>query len=139
MMLWIEGLVALIITSVFFGASFFIFKPEHVAHHPWRVRIGAALQGLVIGLVIGFVIVPLRFAMMQFESGPPTEELGWLSLSILPVVVLLILIRRGALLRAPILSPYLRAYRRAMLLRTRDETQKQLTKLDEIEGRGAPA
>jgi hypothetical protein len=41
------------------------------------------------------------------------------------------------LLRAPILSTYLRAYRRASLLRVQDETAKQLAKLDEIEGRKA--
>jgi hypothetical protein len=55
----------------------------------------------------------------------------------LPAFILLILIRRGALLRAPIVSTYLRAYRRATLLRTQDETAKQLAKLDEIEGRKA--
>ena len=101
MMLWIEGLVALIITLAFFVTSFFIFKPEHVAHAPARVRAGAALQGLLIGLLIGFVIVPLRFAMIELEGGPPPREQAWASLSVLPAVLLLILIRRGALLRSP--------------------------------------
>ncbi|MGE0829288.1 MAG: hypothetical protein AB7O04_08055 [Hyphomonadaceae bacterium] len=135
MMLWIEALVALIIMLAFLVSSFFIFKPEHVAHHPGRVRAGAAIQGLAVGLLIGFVIVPLRMAMMQPAYDAPPAGLS--SLSFLPALILLIVIRRGALLKAPFISRYVRAYRRAMLLRTRDEAVKQLGKLDAIEGRAS--
>lgn len=131
-MLWIEGLVALAITLAFVLHAFLAFKPEHVEHHPARVRIGAAIQGLVVGLMIGFVIVPLRAQLMGagMTPGPATA-----SLAFLPAIVLLLLIRRGALLKAPVLSTYLRAYRRAGLLKARDDANKALTKLDEIEGR----
>jgi hypothetical protein len=61
------------------------------------------------------------------------------SLSFLPAFLLLIVIRRGALLKMPVLSTYLRAYRRATLLKARDDTTKALAKLDEIEGRRSPA
>jgi hypothetical protein len=134
-MLWIEGIVALVIMLAFVIHSFFAFKPEHVEHHPARVRIGAAIQGLTIGLLIGFVVVPLRMQVMDARGIDTAVSPGMSSLSFLPALLLLIVIRRGALLKAPILSTYLRAYRRATLLKTRDDTNKSLTKLDEIEGR----
>lgn len=135
-LLWIEGAVALVIMLAFVLHAFLAFKPGHVEHHPARVRIGAAIQGLVIGLMIGFVIVPLRAQLMNagMTPGPATA-----SLSFLPALLLLILIRRGALLKAPVLSTYLRAYRRAGLLKARDDADKALIKLDEIEGRRAHA
>jgi hypothetical protein len=137
LMLWIEGIVALVIMLAFLIHSFFAFKPEHVEHHPGRVRVGAAIQGLAIGLLIGFVIVPLRMRVMEatgVADAPNTSALAFL-----PAVIMLILIRRGALLRTPLLSTYLRAYRRASLLKQRDDANKALAKLDEIEGRKAAA
>jgi hypothetical protein len=138
-MLWIEGLVALAFTLAFLIHSFFAFKAEHVEHHPTRVRIGAAIQGLTIGLLIGFVIVPLRMGYMDFRGLDPGLSPAMSSLSFLPAFLLLIVIRRGALLKMPVLSTYLRAYRRATLLKARDDTTKALAKLDEIEGRRSPA
>jgi uncharacterized protein YacL len=135
LMFWIEAIAAAVVTLCFVTHAVFAFKPAHVEHHPGRVRIGAGIQGLMIGLLIGFVIVPLRMQLM--ESSTPAS--AWSSLSFLPALVLLILIRRGALLRAPVLSPFLRAYRRATLLKARDDANKALAKLDAIEGRGAPA
>lgn len=131
-MLWIEGFIALAIMLGFVLHAFIAFKLEHVEHHPARVRVGAAIQGLVMGLMIGFVIVPLRAQLMGAGMTPGP---AMASLAFLPAVVLLILIRRGALLKAPVLSTYLRAYRRAGLLKARDDANKALTKLDEIEGR----
>lgn len=139
LMLWIEGLVALGFVVAFVIHAFFAFKPEHVEHHPARVRIGAAIQGLTIGLLIGFVIVPLRTQVMD-SSGfdtPVSPQLS--SLSFLPALLMLILIRRGVLLKAPVLSTYLRAYRRATLLKARDDADKALAKLDAIEERRAAA
>jgi hypothetical protein len=138
LMLWIEGIVALVIMLAFLVHSFFAFKPEHVEHHPTRVRIGAAIQGLTIGLLIGFVVVPLRMGYMEAFRGIDMPA-GWSSLSFLPALLLLIIIRRGALLKAPVLKTYLRAYRRASLLKARDDANKALAKLDEIEGRRASA
>lgn len=139
LMLWIEGLVALGFMAAFVLHAFFAFKPEHVEHHPARVRIGAAIQGLVIGLLIGFVIVPLRMQVMDARGFEPGVSPELSSLSFLPALILLIVIRRGALLKAPLLSTYLRAYRRATLLKARDDANKALAKLDEIEGRRAVA
>jgi hypothetical protein len=137
MMLWIEGLVAVVIALAFVIHALVAFKPEHVEHHPLRVRIGAAIQGLTMGLLIGFVIVPLRMGYMEFRG--VDMPAGVSSVSFLPALILLIVIRRGALLKAPYISRYLRAYRRAGLLKARDDVDKALGKLDEIEGRRAPA
>jgi hypothetical protein len=138
-MLWIEGAVAAAIALAFFVASFFMFKPEHVEHHPLRVRIGALIQGATIGLIIGFVIVPLRMSLMSSAGFDGAASPGMSSLSFVPAIGLLIAVRRGVLLRAPLISRFMRAYRRAMLLRTRDHAIKQLGKLDVIEGRKAAA
>lgn len=137
LMLWIEGVVALVIALAFLLHAFFAFKPEHVEHHPARVRIGAAIQGLAIGLMIGFVVVPLRMQYMDVID--PRSAPGLSTLSFVPAVLMLIAVRRGALLKAPVLKTYLRAYRRATLLKARDDADKALAKLDVIEGRGAVA
>jgi hypothetical protein len=139
LMLWIEGLVALGFMLAFLIHSFFAFKPVHVEHHPGRVRIGAAIQGLTLGLLIGFVVVPLRMGVMDMRGLDTAISPGMSSLSFLPALLLLIVIRRGALLKAPVLSTYLRAYRRATLLKARDDADKALAKLDAIEGRRASA
>lgn len=138
LMLWIEGLVALVIGVAFVLHALWAFKPEHVEHHPTRVLIGAAIQGITIGLLIGFVIVPLRMQVMDFRGVETALSPGMSSLSFLPAFLLLIIIRRGALLKAPVLKTYLRAYRRASLLKSRDDTTKALAKLDVIEGRSQP-
>ena len=139
LMLWIEGVVALVIMLAFVIHSFFAFKPAHVEHHPVRVRIGAAIQGLAIGLLIGFVIVPLRMQVMDARGYDTGLSSSMSSLSFLPALFMLIVIRRGALLKAPLLSKYLRSYRRATLLKARDDADKALAKLDEVEGRRAAA
>lgn len=133
LMLWIEGGLALVIMLAFVAHASLAFKPEHVEHHPARVRIGAAIQGLTVGLLIGFVMVPLRMQYMDVLD--PRSTPGLSTLSFVPAILLLIAVRRGVLLKAPLLSRYLRAYRRASLLKARDDADKALMKLDEIEGR----
>ncbi len=139
LMLWIEGAVALVIMLAFVIHALFAFKAEHVEHHPTRVRIGAAIQGLAIGLLIGFVVVPLRMQLMDLRGLEPGVSPELSSLSFVPALVMLVVIRRGALLKAPVLSIYLRAYRRASLLKARDDANKALAKLDAIEERRASA
>lgn len=138
-MLWIEGLVALGFGLAFLLHAFFAFRPEHVEHHPARVRIGALIQGLTVGLAFGFVMLPLRTGYMQFRGidlpGVPYIS----SLALLPAFLLTWVIRRGALLKAPYVKQYLRAYRRASLLKMKDDAQTALKKLDQIEGRRVSA
>lgn len=138
-MLWIEGVVALVFMIAFVVHALFAFKSEHVEHHPERVRIGAAIQGLTIGLLVGFVIVPLRMGYMDVRGLNPGISPALSSLSFLPAFLLLVVIRRGALLKMPVLSTYLRAYRRATLLKARDDANGALAKLDAIEGRKSAA
>ena len=133
--LWIEGIVAVVFALGFLAHAFLAFKPEHVEHHPVRVRLGALIQGGTLGLLIGFVILPLRMGLMEIRG--VDMPAGASSLSFLPAFLLLVIIRRGALLKAPVVKTYLRAYRRASLLKMRDDVAKQLRKLDEIEGRKA--
>ncbi len=138
-MLWIEGLVAFGFAFAFLLHAFLAFRPEHVEHHPDRVRVGAFIQGLTIGLFVGFVVLPLRTGYMEIRGldvpGGPILH----SLSFLPALWLLVIIRRGGLLKTPGLRTYLRAYRRASLLKARDDANKALAKLDVIEGRRASA
>lgn len=138
-MLWIEGAVALAIMCAYVLYAFLAFKREHVEHHPTRVRIGAAIQGLTIGLLIGFVLVPLRMQLMEARGMDMPGGAGMQSLAWLPAFLLMIAVRRGVLLKAPVLSTYLRAFRRASLLKARDDANKALEKLDAIEGRSAAA
>lgn len=137
MMLWIEGLVALGFMAAFLIHAFWAFRPEHVEHHPTRVRIGAAIQGLTIGIFVGFVVVPLRMQLMDMRGIETALSPALSSLSYLPAFLMLIVIRRGALLKAPVLKTYLRAYRRASLLKSRDDANNALAKLDAIEERRA--
>ena len=140
-MSWIELSVAGIITAMFVLSALFLFKDEHVEHHPTRVYIGAALQGLIIGVLVGFVILPLRFAFFVPDPSlapyapPPPPRGGMASLSILPAVVLLMVVRRGLLARAPLIGPYLRAYRRAALKWQIDSAGRALSRLEALDAR----
>jgi hypothetical protein len=136
-MLWIEGGVALIFALIFMAYATFTLKPQHVAHHPMRVRIGAAIQGLTIGLVLGFIMVPIRLQVMQMRGDATHPPSGFATLSYLAGFALYMAIRRGALLKAPLISTYLRAYRRATLLKQVEDAQKNLSKLDLIEAKFA--
>jgi hypothetical protein len=136
-MLWVEGGVALAIALAFVIYATVALKPHHVAHHPVRVRMGAAIQGLTIGLVIGFVMVPLRLQVLHFNGAASPPPGGLSSLSYIAAFALYIALRRGALLKAPIVSLYLRAYRRATLLKQAEDVQKSLSKLDLIEAKFA--
>jgi hypothetical protein len=138
LMPWIEGGVALAFALVFLLSALVTFKPEHVEHHPLRVYIGAVLQGLILGGLIGFVILPVRLAFFMPDPGllPQTPpQRGLASLSLLPALILIIVVRRGLLARAPFIGPYLRAYRRAALKHQIDGARRALTRLEAIDVR----
>ncbi len=137
MMLWIEGAVALTIALAFLAHATLALKPQYVAHHPTRVRIGATIQGLTLGLLIGFFMVPLRMQLMRMGGDLPPASAAASYLSYVPALVLYLVVRRGALLKAPIVSTYMRAYRRAMLLKQVADAQNNLSKLDLIEAKFA--
>ena len=127
-------------TTLFVLYAFFFFKPEHVEHHPTRVLIGAALQGFIIGMLVGFVILPLRIAFFvpdpdMFPDLPPPPSKGLASLSALPSLLLLLVIRQGLLARAPLIGRYLRAYRRAAIMHQMDGARRALTRLEALDAR----
>jgi hypothetical protein len=135
-LLWIElGVVALI--TALFVATTFAFRPEHLEHGPGAVRLGAALQGLILGLLIGFVLLPLRFAFFapdaSLAEASPAPRGGMASLSLLPFIVLMLIVRRGLLARAPIVGRYIRAYRKAALKYQISGAQKVLARLEGID------
>lgn len=140
LMPWIEAGVVVAFALIFLLSALLTFKPEHVEHHPMRVYIGAVLQGLILGALIGFVILPVRLAFFVpdpdlIPQAPPQRGLA--SLSLLPALLLLIVIRRGLLARAPFIGPYLRAYRRAALKHQIDGAKRALTRLEAIDTRVA--
>ena len=139
---WLEPLVMLSFAGLFVLYAFLFFKPEHVEHHPTRVLIGAALQGLSIGMLVGFVIMPLRIAFFvpdpaMFPDLPPPPSKGLASLSAIPAFVMLLVIRQGLLARAPLIGRYLRAYRRAAIKHQVDGMRRALARLEAVDARAA--
>ena len=138
----IEAGVTFGFTLLFFLYAFFIFKPEHVEHHPNRVYIGATVQGFIIGALVAFVILPLRLAFFVPDTGlvpdaPPPPKGGLASLSAIPAFLLLLVVRRGVLARAPFIGPFVRAYRRAALKHQIDGARKTLLRLEGMDARPA--
>jgi hypothetical protein len=135
-LLWIELGVVAVITAVFVATTF-AFKPEHLEHGSGEVRLGAALQGLILGLLVGFVLLPLRFAFFTPDASlsepPPAPRGDMASLSLLPFIVLMLIVRRGLLARAPIIGRYIRAYRKAQLKYQISGAQKVLARLEGID------
>lgn len=138
---WLEGGVALSFSALMLVSALVLFKPEHVEHNPKRVYLGAALQGLIIGVLVGFVILPLRLALYLPEAATELGEApaaapgaGKLaSLALLPGFLLLIIVRRGLLARAPLIGRYIRAYRRAGLKHQIDSAGKALARLTALD------
>lgn len=122
--LYIEIAVAAFITLIFVIASLVTLRARHRDVSAWHVHLGAAIYGVIFGAVIGFIIVPLRMALLGGEM--PAETAG---LSGAGALILIIALRRGLLARLPFLGPQVRAYRRASLRRQIEGAQKQLDKL----------
>ncbi len=129
MMLWIEGLTAAIIAAIVFGSSLFQLKKEHLGPDPVAVRIGAALQGLLFGSVVAFVMLPLRLQLM--EGGVSTQARDYR-----PWIVALALIwtlRSGIIARVPILGHPFRAYRIASLKQSVSVAQGRIERLEALD------
>lgn len=126
--LWIEIGVVSGIMLVFLIQAFFLFRPAHLAPDPLRAKIGAAVQGAIVGGLAGLVLLPLRLSVIVPELPGPPQAVA--STAVLPAFVLLLVIRRGLLARAPLIGRYVRAYRRAALLYQIDVSRTRLARLE---------
>ena len=123
-MIWVEIAIAVVIMLVTILAALFTIRERHRDGAAWHVLTGAGIQGAIFGVIIGFMVLPLRFALM--EGQVPTQFAGPTGII---VILLVIALRRGLLSRLPFLGPQVKAYRRASLRRTIENSQKQLAKL----------
>jgi hypothetical protein len=120
----IEAIVAVVVPIVLVIRSLFTLRGELIDVEPWHVHLGAGIYGLVFGVVVGFVIVPLRLFLVSGQA--PPQVTGWAGFGFIAVMIVL---RRGLLGRLPFLGPQVRAYRRASLRRAIAVSKRQLEKL----------
>lgn len=119
-------------------------KPEESGQSPALVRAGAVIHGLSLGLLIGFVLLPVRAigaAAAQAEGLSDFQSTA-LAFAFAPCLILFILLRQGALSRFPLIGRPLRAYRRASLhkqIAAARQTLARLTALDGPIARDEPA
>lgn len=121
---WIEAAVAATVMVLFVLASMMMIRARHRDAALWHVLLGAAIYGAIFGIVIGFVITPLRAVLMNGDLEPQ-----YAAISGLGVLAIMIALRRGLIGRLPFLGPQVKAYRRALLRRTIEAAQAQLDKL----------
>lgn len=129
--LWIEGAVMAGILAAFLIQAFILFRPEHVAHNPFRVRVGAILQGVVVGGLVSLVLLPLRLSILVPEIPAPATAVA--STAVLPAFLLILVVRQGLLARAPLVGRYVRAYRQAALKRDIDTARRRLARLERMD------
>lgn len=120
----VEAAVAAVVAIVFVLSSLLSIKAEHRDVEAWHVHVGAAIYGAIFGVVIGFVIVPLRVWLTDASLPPKYAAISGFS-----VLFIMIALRRGLIGRLPFLGPQVKAYRRALLRKTIATAQTQLSKL----------
>jgi hypothetical protein len=91
------------------------------------------LQGSIVGGLVGLVILPLRLSFFVPEIPGPPQAIA--STAVLPAFLLLLVVRRGLLARAPLIGRYLRAYRRAALRHQIDLSRRRLARLEALDAR----
>lgn len=121
---FVEASVAAVVMVMFVLNSLINIKERYCDAALWHVHLGAAIYGALFGAVIGFIIVPLRIYLTETHL-PPQYAAG----SGFSVLAIMIALRRGLIGRLPFLGPQVKAYRRALLRRNIENSQKQLDKL----------
>ncbi|MGE0409329.1 MAG: hypothetical protein AB7P23_08720 [Amphiplicatus sp.] len=121
---YFEGAIAATVAVIFVIMAMLTLKERHRDIAAWHVYLGAAIYGLLYGLIVGFVIVPFRVLLTSGDVPPQTA-----AYSAVGFLVVMIALRRGVLARLPFLGPQVKAYRRASLRRSIETAQKQLDKL----------
>jgi uncharacterized membrane protein len=124
-------LTVLIIALIVVVISFFWLKKEHMDDRVVATRVGAGLYGLIFGAFVGFVMVPLRFQLI--ESGAEDTGLLW---KYIPAFAFFILVIRSDVTgRLPVIGTYIWAYRAALLRRNIEHAEKRLNKIATLEAR----
>ena len=121
---WLEVFIASLFTLIYPLAAFATLRQRHCDKPKLAVIGGAALQGFLIGLVIAFVLLPMRVGILE-----GTVDVGAIAPQLLAAFLILIGLRRGTFARLPILGGPFRAYRRANLRRAIETAQNELDKL----------
>lgn len=129
--LWIEAAVMAAIVAAFLIQAFVLFKPEHTEHNPLRVRVGAILQGVVVGGLVSLVLLPLRLSILVPEIPAPATAVA--STAVLPAFLLILVVRQGLLARVPVVGRYVRSYRQAALKHDIDLARKRLARLQRMD------
>ncbi len=124
MNLWVETAVAAVATILFVLSAMMMIRKRHRDAALWHVLLGAGIYGTIFGIVIGFVIVPLRAVLMNGDLPPHVAAISGFG-----VLAIMISLRRGLIGKLPFLGPQVKAYRRALLRRTIEVAQAELAKL----------
>ncbi|MEM9168689.1 MAG: hypothetical protein AAGC56_03460 [Pseudomonadota bacterium] len=123
------------IVIVFIAYAGATLKDRHKDGAGGNVIAGAGVYGAVIGLVIAFVILPLRVYLISSETRPEIAALAGVG-----VFLTMFSLRRGLVGRLPFLGAHLRAFRRANLRKTIEGARAELGKLESrTSGAAAPA
>ncbi len=122
--LYIEIAAAIVIAMTFLVSAMINLRKRHRDVAAWHVWLGALVYGALFGMLIGFVVMPLRFFLT--DGSVPPEQAGYAGLGLFAVLLVL---RQGVLSRVPLLGPQVRAYRRASLRRSIEQAEKQIKKL----------
>ena len=124
--LYVEAAIAAAIAIIFLIGAVSTLRTRHMDVSAWHVWTGAAFNGAIFGVVVGFVVVPLR-AILATGTLPPEMAAG-ASFGFLAVMIAL---RSGLVSRLPFIGAQIKAYRRAVLRRSMEQAQKQLDRLAE--------
>ncbi len=121
---WFEAAVVGFIVTVFVAVAAATLKPRHRDSGLARVLVGAGIYGCVVGLVIAFVILPLRVTLIDGDVPPQVAAFGGVG-----VFLTMFSLRRGLVGRLPFLGPQVKQFRRAQLRRTIEAAEKDLARL----------
>lgn len=134
-MLWIEFAVAAFVAVASYVTARFLIKEHHADPFTLDEALkGAMLYGVFIGVLVGFMLLPVRVMMM--DQG--IEEAAASAGSVLPLgIALLLYFRSDFPAAAPVLGRYFAAYKVAMLRRASDRTDRRVGRILVRAGAGA--
>lgn len=121
---WVEAIVAIVATLLFVLSALLMIRKRHRDAALWHVLFGAGVYGAIFGVVIGFIIVPLRAVLMDGDLPPPIAAASGFG-----VLAVMIALRRGLIGRLPFLGPQVKSYRRALLRRTIEVAEAELARM----------